>query len=186
MLASQTLPPISLRPPSPIVTFINIFRRYTKSTMQVTEHGSDDRREDGTPVSPSQRLRKRTRINDTRDRVSSLSSPAGRQLKSQGPTSDPSSPRSTRKRATSALDTSIVRREINIADSPTDLNPSHSAVSNASGEWSGQICICQPEPKIPRPRNGELSLSVIALLEPSGATSNKESGLYSRIRIISR
>lgn len=121
--------------------------------MQVNEHGSDDGREDRSPVSPSQRVRKSSRINDTRDRVLSLSSSAGRHDESRGPTSDPSSPRSTRKRAASALDTIIIRKEIGNADSPTDSNPPLSATSNASGELSAQICICQPEPKIPRPRN---------------------------------
>ena len=43
-------------------------------------------------------------------------------------------------------------------DDPTYQRSSNSAPTTGSGEFSGHICLCQPEPKIPRPRNGELCL----------------------------
>lgn len=43
-------------------------------------------------------------------------------------------------------------------DDPTYQRSSNSAPSTGSREFSGHICLCQPEPKIPRPRNGEFCL----------------------------
>lgn len=161
MLASRTLPPIISRPPPtlPVATFVNIPRRYVKSNMQSSKDGSDTKMEDASPVSPHN-LRKSSRIHDTR--VSSISSSAGRSSEYQGPTSAPDSPRTTRKRASSTLDTQVNGTNLDHADSPTDAKSPQSAHSNSSGEWSGHFCLCQPEPKIPRPRNGECSLSPIA------------------------
>lgn len=56
--------------------------------------------------------------------------------------------RSTRKR-----NAGIVAREDKAIDHP-DISPAHTR--NSSGDSSLHVCICQPDPKIPRPRNGKL------------------------------
>lgn len=67
--------------------------------------------------------------------------------------------RTTRKRTISAL-------ENNDDDRPLDsaaTSPSHARTD--SGETtSSQVCICQPDPKIPRPRNGMSNARVLTLL----------------------
>lgn len=56
--------------------------------------------------------------------------------------------RSTRKRSAG-----IVEREDKEIDHP-DISPAHTR--NSSGDSTAHVCICQPDPKIPRPRNGML------------------------------
>lgn len=64
--------------------------------------------------------------------------------------------RPTRKRAASLV--YIEEDKPKSDNDPTYQRSSNSAPSTGSGEFSGHICLCQPEPKIPRPRNGEFCL----------------------------
>lgn len=165
MLTSRVLPPIFPPPPSspplphppslnehvpPIATFFNIPRRYVKSSMHSRDHDvSKSAMED---VKSSRSLRKSSRIHELRSASmpgpiehsngnSTLLSPAAA-----------SSQASSRKRYASFGDHSNGAEP----DSPTELrSPPLSASSTGSGELSGHLCLCQPEPKIPRPRNGE-------------------------------
>lgn len=63
-------------------------------------------------------------------------------------TPDESPPNSTRKRGAG-----IVEQE-DKAFTDTEVSPAHSRAD--SGEQAVHVCICQPDPKIPRPRNGML------------------------------
>jgi len=165
MLASRVLPPIvwTLTPSSPhsppVATFFHVPRRYVKTNMQIG---------DTSPVSPvddskpSRNLRKSSRINETRP--ASTSSPTAERTKRDEPPASPalSSPRTTRKRPSPLI-------EIDGADdliSPSDDKPPPSASSATAGgepDFSGHVCLCQPEPKIPRPRNGKSILSSFVL-----------------------
>ena len=66
----------------------------------------------------------------------------------------PTSPRGVRKR-NSSLETDDNAGEYIESESPTDVKTPASAGSTGSGDFSAHVCLCQPEPKIPRPRNGE-------------------------------
>lgn len=57
--------------------------------------------------------------------------------------------RTTRKRSAG-----IVEQEDRVSDS-SETSPSHTR--NSSGDTAVHVCICQPDPKIPRPRNGVYS-----------------------------
>lgn len=153
MLASRVLPPI-VRPPSPpapapVATFFHVPRRYARSNMQVGDSVPDLRRDD---TKRSRSLRKRNPAQDVRS--TPTSSPMQR-AKEEGLLSPaPGSPRFTRKRVVS-LDESNNEDEPMDSTSPTDVKSPRSASSTQSGEFSPHVCLCQPEPKIPRPRNGE-------------------------------
>lgn len=169
MLANRVLPPIiapPLSPPHsshrpllpelapPIATFSNIPRRYVKSSMQsrdnaVSISAMGDSRD-------SQSLRKSSRIHELRSASMPTSGPLERSI-SNGALPSPSalSSQANRKRYASFGDESI-RVEPLDEQSPIDTkSPPLSASSTGSGESSGHLCLCQPEPKIPRPRNGE-------------------------------
>lgn len=169
MLASRTLPPITSRSPSPpIATFVNIPRRYYKAKMQATDVASGSKMQD---VQPASNTRKSSRINDSPS--SDVENSAQRSAASKGPTSAPLLPLAPRKRTASvgANGTSF-----EVGDSPTNSRPG-SATSTGSGEISGHICLCPPEPKIPRPRNGKSALFVISDLdipERSGSLRTKK------------
>jgi hypothetical protein len=157
MLASRVLPPIvrTLTPSTtqtpPVAIFFHVPRRYVKTTMQ---NG------DTSPVSPvdelkpPRSLRKSSRIIETR--AAPTSAPTAERAKTEEQPASPalSSPRATRKRIASLI-------EIDGVDdlaSPTDDKPPPSATSATAGgspDFSGHVCLCQPEPKIPRPRNGK-------------------------------
>jgi len=64
--------------------------------------------------------------------------------------------RLTRKRAASLVH--IEEDKPKSEEDDPKYQSSNSAPSTGSGEFSGHICLCQPEPKIPRPRNGEFCL----------------------------
>jgi hypothetical protein len=72
---------------------------------------------------------------------------------SQGPTSAPSSPQTSGKRVFS-FDQDVNGGDSEVTESQFDPDIPMSASSTGSGELSGHVCLCQPEPKIPRPRNG--------------------------------
>ena len=110
---------------------------------------------DNSPQSPiddaksSQSLRKSSRINEGRS--APTSNPAERIQKEEPPSPAVASPRNTRKRLSSLVE--VAERED--SGSPVEERPPPSATSAGSPEFSGHVCLCQPEPKIPRPRNGE-------------------------------
>jgi hypothetical protein len=104
---------------------------------------------------PSRNLRKSNRISETRSAPTSNPT-AERTKKDEQPESPASSlPRGTRKIIASLIE--VTGGED--SGSPTEDKPPPSATSataRESPDFSGHICLCQPEPKIPRPRNGKL------------------------------
>ncbi|KAF1852140.1 uncharacterized protein K460DRAFT_271563 [Cucurbitaria berberidis CBS 394.84] len=97
---------------------------------------------------PSRNLRKSGRTQDARS--TSVSSPAERTKREELPSPALTSPRITRKRLASVVE--VVDGEDSVEnDSPIDAPPS--ATSTGSLDFAGHVCLCQPEPKIPRPRN---------------------------------
>lgn len=148
-MASCVLPPIrsSSPPPSPIVTFFSVPRRYVKSNMQVGEDTSQTPTGEG---KPGRSLRKSTRIQVPKSAPNI--SPV--QVTKEEEQTTPSSPRSTRKENPSIEATEDSGESADIG-SPVDIKTPASAGSVASSDHSPHVCLCQPEPKIPRPRNGE-------------------------------
>lgn len=153
MLASRVLPPI-VRPPSPpsqapVATFFNVPRRYVRSNMQVGD----------TPLSPatddaksSRSLRKSSRLHDTRPSPSS--GPQTKDEESPSPIVD--SPQSAKKRLATVEEEVVNGEESVHRNNATGINsPPVTPATNGSGESSPHVCLCQPEPKIPRPRNGK-------------------------------
>ena len=158
MLASRVLPPIirpsSPQPPTPVATFFHVPRRYIRSNMQVGDSLSNYPIED---VKHSRSLRKSSRIHDARS--TPTSSPMQRTKEEELLSPALTSPRSTRKRL-STLEEAMNREESFNLNSPTDIRSPHSVTSAGSGEVSPHVCLCQPEPKIPRPRNGKSCASL--------------------------
>jgi hypothetical protein len=151
------LPPI-IRPPSPlppppVATFFNVPRRYVRSNMPGDTPSSSLADE----TKPSRSLRKSSRIHDARS--APTSNPVQRTKEEELPSPSVTSPRSTRKRLAS-LDEAMNGDDFVDACSPIDSRSPRSATSTGSGETSPHVCLCQPEPKIPRPRNGELPASL--------------------------
>ncbi|KAF2116912.1 hypothetical protein BDV96DRAFT_598743 [Lophiotrema nucula] len=70
----------------------------------------------------------------------------------QLPSPEASSPKLSRKRAASPAHEAngLARSQSN---SPTDFRDVQNSHIPGTGELSGHVCLCQPEPKIPRPRN---------------------------------
>ncbi|CAO2651064.1 Nn.00g093610.m01.CDS01 [Neocucurbitaria sp. VM-36] len=149
MLASRVLPPIVRPspplPPTPVATFFNVPRRYVKSNMQVGDNSPSTPMDD---AKPSRSLRKSGRIQDSRS--APISSPVERTKRDELPSPALTSPRTTRKRLASVVEV-VDGEDVVENDSPIDAPPS--ATSTGSLEFSGHVCLCQPEPKIPRPRN---------------------------------
>lgn len=154
MLTGRVLPPILHTPPSPssvppIATFFNVPRRYVKSKMQVGDNSFPSPTADEKSSSP---LRKSHRIYQLRS--ASTTSPIQRTKEQQLPSAGSSSSRASKRRVAPTHDDTN-GTESPDSDSPADLRAPQSASSTASGEFSGHVCLCQPEPKIPRPRNGK-------------------------------
>ncbi|KAF2848836.1 hypothetical protein T440DRAFT_400371 [Plenodomus tracheiphilus IPT5] len=153
MLASRVLPPIirstpPYPPPAPVATFFNVPRRYVKSNMQVGDSASASPSDD---AKPSRSVRKSSRIHDSRS--APTSSPIERTKREELSASPAgTSQRSTKKRLAS-LEGEVNGDEIDEASSPVDDKPPPSATSTGSGDFSNHVCLCLPEPKIPRPRN---------------------------------
>lgn len=157
MLASRVLPPIvrtsSSSPSLPVATFFNVPRRYVRSTMQ-TEHHSAESPIDG--AKPSRTLRKSSRIHDARS--TSICSLTTEHNIEEPASADTLSPQISRKRLASLMEGSGSED----SDSLVDDKPPSSAMATAVGppDFAGHVCLCQPEPKIPRPRNGEFAISL--------------------------
>jgi hypothetical protein len=148
-MASCVLPPIrtSSPPPPPVVTFFSVPRRYVKSNMQVGDDSSQPPTEDGRL---GRNLRKSTRIQIPRSAPDTGDIQRTREEKQPTPTS----PGVARKR-NSSLDSDDNAEESVKSESPTDVKTPASGGSTGFGDLSQHVCLCQPEPKIPRPRNGE-------------------------------
>jgi hypothetical protein len=140
MLASRVLPTIPPLPLTPVATFFSVPRRYVKSNMQVGDNSPQSPMDD---AKPSRNLRNSSRINEGRS--------APTIQKEEPPSPAVASPRTTRKRLSSLVEVA----EPEESGSPVEERPLPSATSAGSPDFSGHVCLCQPEPKIPRPRNGE-------------------------------
>ena len=153
MLASRVLPPIARSspplPPTPVATFFNIPRRYVRSNMQVGDNPSDAPMDDG---KPSRSLRKSSRITDSRSAPTSSPVERAKQAELQSPTV--TSPRSSKKWLAPLVEVVETQEADEQGSLPDDRAPP-SATSTGSPDFSGHVCLCQPEPKIPRPRNGK-------------------------------
>jgi len=165
MLASRELPPNfrppPFPPPAPVATFFNVPRKYVKSTMQVGDGSSTSPAED---ARPSRNLRKSSRINDSRS--APTPSPMERTKKEEVPASPAvTSPLSTKKRLPS-LEVAD-GDDTDDAPSPSDDRTPPSTTSAGSAEFSNHVCLCLPEPKIPRPRNGKCSTFLFFVARPS-------------------
>lgn len=161
-----TLPPIARisppSPPPPVATFFNVPRRYVKTSMQ----GGD--KIPASPIDdskPFRNLRKSSRIHETRSAPTSSS--AAERTKKEESTSlvltlpASTSPKATRKRLSSLVEAS--EREDSGSSAEEVPPPSATSTTAASSDYPGHVCLCQPEPKIPRPRNGKhafVSLSI--------------------------
>ncbi|KAF2994055.1 hypothetical protein E8E13_001668 [Curvularia kusanoi] len=93
-------------------------------------------------------LRKSTRIQIPKSAPNS--SPVQRIEEEEQPTL--SSPQSARK-PNPPLGTEVTIGDSVESDSPTEVKTPASVGSTGSGDLSPHVCLCQPEPKIPRPRN---------------------------------
>lgn len=159
MLASRVLPPI-VRPssppaPNPVVTLFSVPRRYIRSRMQVGNTPSTSAADE---AKIARSLRKSNRINDTRS--TPTSSPLQRTKEERLPSPALISPRSNKRRL--APPDEVQNGEDVESPSPTELRSPRSTTSNGSPEISPHVCLCQPEPKIPRPRNGESTSSLFS------------------------
>ncbi|KAF1916887.1 hypothetical protein BDU57DRAFT_449233 [Ampelomyces quisqualis] len=97
----------------------------------------------------SRSVRKSNRINDTRS--TPTSSPLQRTKDERLPSPALTSPRSNKKRRAQS-DEALNGEDVD-STSPTDSRSPRSTTSNRSPELSPHVCLCQAEPKIPRPRN---------------------------------
>jgi hypothetical protein len=126
----------------------------------------------------SRNLRKSSRIQD--NGTAPTSSPVASAKEDELPSPKSTSPRATRKRLSTHFNVEVTRRDSIEGDGSIDLRTPLSASSTGSGELSGHVCLCQPEPKIPRPRNGKYDFLVIPdvrISGPSPSLVNKESRL---------
>jgi hypothetical protein len=154
MLASRVLPPIVLPfplPPIPVATFFIVPRRNVKSNMQVGDNSPQSSVDE---AKPSRNLRKSSRINESRS--APISNPAERVQKEEPLSPAVVSPKTAKKRLPSFVEVA----EAEESGSPLEERPPPSATSAGSPDFSGHVCLCQPEPKIPRPRNGESDSSL--------------------------
>jgi hypothetical protein len=110
-------------------------------------------------VNTSPRQRKSSRISGKSTAASSDLARNSRDA--QAPSSALSSPKVARKRTSSSEDDPNSMGSDH-EGSLVDSKPPHGTTSIIPGELSGHICLCQPEPKIPRPRNGEFALFFIS------------------------
>lgn len=148
MLAGRVLPPIHPRPSSPpLATFYNIPRRYARSSMQAIENNPSHSSMDD--VKPVRSLRKTNKSNERRSAPTSEPAPKG-DIELPSPASSNASLALGKKRSATSQD------DVNGVDSGDVSDPEHSRVPGSAASSPGEhVCLCQPEPKIPRPRNGK-------------------------------
>lgn len=152
MLASRILPPI--HPPSPpLATFSHTPRRYARSNMQaVVENITSPLSMDD--VKSSRSLRKGHRPYELRS--SPTSNPTQRlDNELPSPVSSTASARHGKKRSQDDINGT---EQGNLSD-PENFKAPGSSASSSPGE---HVCLCQPEPKIPRPRNGKPAILFVA------------------------
>ncbi|KAH6618546.1 hypothetical protein C7974DRAFT_317313 [Boeremia exigua] len=113
---------------------------YVKSNMQV---GEDNLHPSTEASKISRNLRKSTRVQIPR------SAPTIQRNKEEE--QPPTSPRGARKGFSSLVTDDNADKLM--SESPTDVKTPASTGSTGSGDLSPHVCLCQPEPKIPRPRN---------------------------------
>jgi hypothetical protein len=154
MFASRVLPPIRTpSSPPPVATFYNVPRRYVKSNMQVGGDTMAATIEDGKAMRST---RKNSKIQIPRSVAAP--SPDGHAKEGDSP-SPVASPRAIKKRNAS-LGYEINGDELVDSGSPTEIGTPVSVSSTGAGDFPASVCLCQPEPKIPRPRNGKSSYSL--------------------------
>jgi hypothetical protein len=171
MFASRVLPPIQSppSPPLPVATFFNVPRRYVKSNMQV---GGDSMAASPTDDSkPPRSMRKTSRAHNNNNNNNNIPRSAtapdadGRAEQDSEPPSPVASPRLPSKRP-SSLAYKVTADDLadgansppNEAKTPPSTTSSGAGANGggpASVDFPTSVCLCQPEPKIPRPRNGE-------------------------------
>ena len=100
-------------------------------------------------------LRRSSRANETRTK-STTSPVEAKQL----PSPEEQPPKFSKKRAASPI------RAVNgfgrsHSNSPIGFSSSQNSQVIGTADLSGHVCLCQPEPKIPRPRNGMSSFSFL-------------------------
>lgn len=150
MLTSRVLPPILQLHATPQLITSTSRRDEIAQEPRMSTDGHWKNSEKGekratSPCRPSKTMLTRS--------VSSAS-PA-RQSKGTPSLSSQTSPaRITRKRAASLLDTADSKARAE-EHSPPSSRESNGVPSVGPGEFAEHVCLCQPEPKIPRPRNGE-------------------------------
>lgn len=156
------IPPIQVQPPPPPPApepgCIIFTRKLWQRTMpeDSSEHGVSTRSQSQGSLSAyhaNTNINRRSSSNISTRSLRSAPSPAGSSKAPLTPEESPPS-RTTRKRSAN-----IVEEESKEIDNQ-DVSPVHTRAS--SGDSTAHVCICQPDPKIPRPRNGESPLSSYA------------------------
>jgi hypothetical protein len=156
MFASRVLPPIRTppSPPPPVATFFNVPRRYVKSNMQVGGDTTTTTTEDAKAM---RTMRKSSRIHIPR----SMTAPGADGHVKEGESPSPTaSPRMVARKRHASIGYEVNGDEMIEGGSPEDMKTPASATSSGPGDFSATVCLCQPEPKIPRPRNGEFNSSL--------------------------
>ena len=151
MLAGRILPPIHPRSQSPpLATFYNIPRRYARSSMQAFDDAPSQFSMDS--LKSSRPVRTGNRPYELRS--SPTSNPIQRlENELPSPVSSTASAKNSRKRSQDYYNNA----DPGSLSDPENLRGPDSA-SSSPGE---HVCLCQPEPKIPRPRNGKSALFFI-------------------------
>ena len=160
------IPPIQVQPPPPPSDpepgRIIFTRQLWQRTMpeDPSEHGVSTRSQSQGSASAFHANTNISRRSSSNVSTRSLRSAIGHTGSSKAPLTPEESPpsRPSRKR-----DASIVEVEDKEIDSQ-EVTPVHTRAS--SGDSTAHVCICQPDPKIPRPRNGTLLICNSYLITP--------------------
>jgi hypothetical protein len=113
-------------------------------------------------------------------RSASSPNPARHSKDIQSPSPQTPPTRVTRKRTASLVDTTGSKARLEDC-SPPSSRESNRMPSVGAGEFAGHVCLCQPEPKIRRPRNGESlseSLCPVATERALYWSADKDMSLY--------
>jgi len=165
MLQSRTLPPIFRStppphpppPPPPIATFYHIPRRYERSARTSMSNGAAAQ---ATTIDekPMRHTRGSSRTIQQPRSVSSQqqsSAPPVKEVRISSPSELSPGRIMTRKRVHSLNDEMETGSRSSGDEGMVESKNIPSAPSTGSWELSGHVCLCQPEPKVPRPRNGK-------------------------------